>query len=222
MLHRGAGASSAVVGSRLQLRPDSRARCCSRLPPGPPVQMGPGLFCAIDPGPQYWTVVTSMFMHGGWMHLIGNMVFFWVFGNNIEDAMGHVAVRDLLPDLRRGGGRGAGVPHPELDDPDGRRLRRDQRGARRVPAALPAVRVHALLPLGFYITTIALPAYVMLGYWILLQVLSSLAALGSAAERGHRLHGAHRRLRGGTRVDPAVRETRIPGAASRAPGRTRP
>jgi membrane associated rhomboid family serine protease len=36
------------------------------------------------------TVVTSMFLHGGWMHLIGNMLYLWIFGNNVEDAMGHV------------------------------------------------------------------------------------------------------------------------------------
>lgn len=40
--------------------------------------------------PAYSTVVTSMFLHGSWMHLIGNMLYLWVFGNNIEDAMGHV------------------------------------------------------------------------------------------------------------------------------------
>lgn len=40
--------------------------------------------------PAYATLITSMFLHGGWMHLIGNMLYLWIFGNNIEDAMGHV------------------------------------------------------------------------------------------------------------------------------------
>lgn len=40
--------------------------------------------------PAYWTLVSSMFLHGGWMHLIGNMLYLWIFGNNIEDVMGHV------------------------------------------------------------------------------------------------------------------------------------
>ncbi len=39
--------------------------------------------------PAALTVVTSMFLHGGWMHLIGNMLYLWIFGNNVEDAMGH-------------------------------------------------------------------------------------------------------------------------------------
>ena len=81
----------------------------------------------------------------------------------------------------------------------------------------PRVRVHALLPLGFYITTITLPAYVMLGYWILLQVLGSLPALGAQQSGRHGVLRAHRRVRGGTRADPAVREAGVPGAASGAP-----
>ncbi|HEY6109823.1 MAG TPA: rhomboid family intramembrane serine protease [Gemmatimonadales bacterium] len=150
-----------------------------RLPPGTGIEMAPGLFCAVDPGPQYWTVFTSMFMHGGWMHLIGNMVFFWVFGNNIEDAMGHV--RFLIFYLVCGvaaaaaqtfANQASAVPMVGASGAISGVL-----GAYLL--LYPRVRVHALLPLGFYITTITMPAYVMLGYWILLQVLGSLPALGS-------------------------------------------
>ena len=49
--------------------------------------MGRGLVCVVDPGMQVSNVVTSMFLHGSWMHLIGNMWFLWLFGNNIEDSM---------------------------------------------------------------------------------------------------------------------------------------
>jgi membrane associated rhomboid family serine protease len=53
------------------------------------IQMGPDLFCAIDREPvNIFTPVTSMFLHGGWGHILGNAMFFWVFGNNIEDSMG--------------------------------------------------------------------------------------------------------------------------------------
>src|SRR6185295_15495988 len=58
--------------------------------PGTGVELAPGVMCVVHAVPKYWTVITSMFMHGGWFHLIGNMLFLWVFGNNIEDAMGHV------------------------------------------------------------------------------------------------------------------------------------
>src|SRR3989442_1445535 len=60
------------------------------LPAGVRVPLGDQFSCVIQARPHYATVLTSMFMHGGWFHLIGNMWFLWIFGNNIEDAMGHV------------------------------------------------------------------------------------------------------------------------------------
>src|SRR5512144_941182 len=57
------------------------------LPPGTQFGMGEGLVCLTDPGRQTSNLLTSMFLHGGWMHLIGNMWFLWLFGNNIEDSM---------------------------------------------------------------------------------------------------------------------------------------
>ncbi len=155
------------------------AEVLQQVPPGTTVQMGPDLFCAIDPGPQLWTVLTSMFMHGGWMHLIGNMVFFWVFGNNIEDAMGHV--RFVVFYLTCGVAAAAAQvfisPTSTIPMVGASGAISGVLGAYLL--LYPKVRVHALLPLGFYMTTIALPAYVMLGYWILLQILSSLPQLGN-------------------------------------------
>ena len=49
--------------------------------------MGDGVACLMDPGRQTPHVITSMFLHGSWMHLLGNMWFLWLFGNNVEDAM---------------------------------------------------------------------------------------------------------------------------------------
>ena len=60
------------------------------LPPGTRFPMGDGLVCLTDPGRQVSHVLTSMFLHGGWMHLLGNMWFLWLFGNNVEDSMGPV------------------------------------------------------------------------------------------------------------------------------------
>src|SRR4029453_3579433 len=60
------------------------------LSPGAQFPMGNGLVCVTDPGRQVSHVFTSMFLHGSWMHLIGNMWFLWIFGNNIEDSMGHL------------------------------------------------------------------------------------------------------------------------------------
>lgn len=155
-----------------------------RLPSGSGIEMAPGLFCQVDPTPQYWTVLTSMFLHGGWMHLIGNMVFFWVFGNNIEDAMGHArfAVFYLVCGVAAAAAQTFLTPTSAIPMVGASGAISGVLGSYLL--LYPKVRVHALLPLGFYITTITLPAYIMLGYWILLQVLGSLPALGAQQTGG--------------------------------------
>ena len=54
------------------------------------IELAPGATCVLSEGRDGYTVLTSMFMHGGWFHLIGNMWFLWVFGNNVEDSMGRL------------------------------------------------------------------------------------------------------------------------------------
>jgi membrane associated rhomboid family serine protease len=151
------------------------------LHPGTRVPLGPGAVCVTGP-PHYLTVLTSMFMHGGWLHLIGNMWFLWLFGNDIEDSMGHgrflafyllcgvaAAASQVLVDPRSGvpmvGASGAisGVMGGYI-------------------LLYPRVRVHTLITLGFFVTTVTLPAYVMLGYWFVLQLL--LGTVGLVAPEG--------------------------------------
>jgi membrane associated rhomboid family serine protease len=158
--------------------------------PGTGVELAPGLFCLVDVQPHYSTLITSMFMHGGWFHLIGNMVFLWVFGNNIEDVMGHVrfVVFYLLCGI-------AAAATQMLIGPNSIVPMVGASGA--ISGVLgaylllyPRVRVHTLLFLGFYVTTIAVPAYVMLGYWALLQLLGGVVTL-SGVERGGTAFWAH-------------------------------
>ena len=146
--------------------------------------MAPGLFCAVDLGPQYWTVLTSMFMHGGWMHLIGNMVFFWVFGNNIEDAMGHMrfAVFYLLCGVAAAAAQVLVTPSSTVPMVGASGAISGILGAYLL--LYPRVRVHAFVFLAIYVTSVAIPAYVMLGYWILLQLLSSVSQLGARQAGG--------------------------------------
>ena len=162
-----------------------------RLPPGGGVEMAPGVFCAVAAGPQYWTVLTSMFMHGGWMHLIGNMVFFWVFGNNIEDAMGHVrfALFYVLCGVAAAATQVLLTPASAVPMVGASGAISGILGAYLV--LYPRVRVHAWVFLGFYVTSIAIPAFVMLGYWIVLQVLSSLSSLGARQSTGGTAFFAH-------------------------------
>jgi membrane associated rhomboid family serine protease len=86
---QGAGSSVALATSvcNLGLIPGELTLA---LPPGTAFEMGNGLACLTDPGRQVTHLFSSMFLHGSWMHLIGNMWFFWIFGNNVEDAMGRV------------------------------------------------------------------------------------------------------------------------------------
>ena len=145
--------------------------------PGSGVELAPGFVCLVDPVPQYWTVLTSMFMHGGWFHLIGNMLFLWVFGNNIEDAMGHA--KFLFFYLICGAAAAAAQtfvsPHSIIPMVGASGAISGVLGAYLL--LYPRVRVHTLIILPIYITTVALPAWLMLGYWILLQVLSGLVSL---------------------------------------------
>ena len=124
------------------------------------------------------TLITSMFLHGGWMHLIGNMLYLWIFGNNIEDAMGHArfvafyvvcgalaalshALTDLHSTIPMIGASGAisGVLGAYL-------------------LLYPRAQVLVLIPLGLLTRTMYVPAAVVLGLWFVLQLVSGGAALG--------------------------------------------
>jgi membrane associated rhomboid family serine protease len=138
--------------------------------------MGNGLECYTDPGPQYAHVFTSMFLHGGWMHLIGNMWFLWLFGNNVEDSM--TRPRFLAFYLACGV---AAALAQVFAEPDSIVPMVGASGA--ISGVMggylvlyPRVRVYTLLPLGFFITTIALPAWAMLIYWMVLQIGGGLMA----------------------------------------------
>ena len=148
-----------------------------RARPGSGVELAPGMVCIVDAVPKYWTVLTSMFMHGGWFHLIGNMLFLWVFGNNIEDAMGHgkFLIFYLLCGVAAAASQTFISSHSVIPMVGASGAISGVLGA--YILLYPRVPVHTLIILPIYITTVRLPAYVMLGYWALLQILSGLAGL---------------------------------------------
>lgn len=152
--------------------------------PGTSVPLSRSFACVVDPQPSYVTVLTSMFMHGSWFHIIGNMVFLWVFGNNIEDAMGHIRfiVFYLLCGAVAAGAQIAVQPDSAIPMVGASGAISGVLGGYLL--LYPRVRVHTLVFIGFYASTIALPAYVMLGYWILLQVLGGLPALAGMRSGG--------------------------------------
>src|SRR5229473_779089 len=148
------------------------------------VPLGDEFFCVIGARPHYATVLTSMFMHGGWLHLLGNMWFLWIFGNNIEDAMGHVrfVVFYLLCGVVAAATQVAVQPHSVVPMVGASGAISGVLGAYLL--LYPRVRVHTLIILPIYITTVALPAWVMLGYWALLQLLSGLGSLTQVEQGG--------------------------------------
>jgi len=155
-----------------------------RVRPGTEIPLGGGMVCRLEGGGGWFTALTSMFLHGGWLHLIGNMWFLWIFGNNVEDSMGRgrflgfyvlcgllAAVAQVLVNpsspIPMVGASGAisGVMGAYL-------------------ILYPKVRVHLLVFLGFFITTVSVPAYFMLVYWALLQAMGSVPMLSEGGSGG--------------------------------------
>jgi membrane associated rhomboid family serine protease len=148
------------------------------LPPGTRFPIGDGLICLTDPGPQVSHLVTSMFLHGSWMHLIGNMWFLWLFGNNVEDSMGRIrfVIFYLLSGLTAALAQVVTNPASPIPMVGASGAISGVMGGYLL--LFPTVRVFCLLILGFFVTSVALPAWMMLIYWFVIQFVSGLAAFG--------------------------------------------
>lgn len=137
-----------------------------------------------QPVPETLTLVTSQFLHGGFLHVAGNMLFLWIFGNNVEEQLGRVkyiifylacgilaalsqwffSAQSSIPSLGASGAI-AGVMGAYI-------LR------------FPTAEVLTLVPLGFFITTFRIPAVFFLGFWFVQQALYGIASLEAPANIG--------------------------------------
>jgi len=146
------------------------------LPVGSRFPMGRGLVCLTDPGRQISHLITSMFLHGGWMHLLGNMWFLWLFGNNIEDSMGRLRflLFYLLTGLAAAFGQVVANPNSVIPMVGASGAISGVMGAYLI--LYPRVKVYVLVPIFIFFTSIALPAWMMLGYWFFLQLASGLVS----------------------------------------------
>jgi membrane associated rhomboid family serine protease len=124
------------------------------------------------------TLVTSQFLHGGWLHLLGNMLYLWIFGNNVEDRFGRLGFLGfyLL------GGALAGLSQVAIN-PASTVPTIGASGA--IAATLgayfvlfPRARVTTLVFLGFFYQLIDVPAVIVLGFWFVLQLINGLTSLG--------------------------------------------
>jgi membrane associated rhomboid family serine protease len=122
---------------------------------------------------------TSMFLHGGWLHLIGNMWFLWVFGDNVEDTLGpfRFLAFYLVCGLASGATHYALSPTSTLPTVGASGAIAGVLGG--YALLFPGARVLTLVPLGFIFRLVEMPAWVMLGVWFLIQALSGFATLGA-------------------------------------------
>jgi membrane associated rhomboid family serine protease len=138
---------------------------------------------ALDPL-RFLPLFTSMFWHGGWLHLISNMLYLWIFGDNVEDRLGHL--RFLL--FYVAAGAAAGLTHVALS-PTSTLPTVGASGA--IAGVLgaylvtfPRSRVLTFVPIFFLPWFVEIPAFVYLIFWFLLQLLEGLGSLGAAVETG--------------------------------------
>ncbi|MBI2994641.1 MAG: rhomboid family intramembrane serine protease [Gammaproteobacteria bacterium] len=126
------------------------------------------------------TILTSMFLHGGFMHLAGNMLYLWIFGNNVEDAMGHVrfAVFYLVCGIVAVFGQVIQNPGSEVPMIGASGAISGILGAYLL--LYPHARVLVLIPIGFVMQTVRLPAGWVLGFWFVAQLVSSAVSSGEA------------------------------------------
>jgi len=141
--------------------------------------------------PVYLTIITSMFLHGGFLHIAFNMLFLWIFGNNVEDVLGrlkfiifyvltgaagafaHIATEPLstIPTIGASGAI-SGILGAYL-------------------VLFPNARVLTVIPIIFFIEIIRIPAIILIGFWFVLQILSGLFQLGLGTSGGGVAYFAH-------------------------------
>ncbi len=140
---------------------------------------------------RFMPVLTSMFLHGGWLHIIFNMLFLWIFGDNVEDRLGRL--RFVLFYLACGAAGAYAQLHmsPLSDKP--------MVGASGAIAGVmgaylilfPKARVVTVVPIFFFLQVIELPAFLFLGFWLLLQLVSGTIMVVGGADGGGTAWWAH-------------------------------
>jgi membrane associated rhomboid family serine protease len=141
------------------------------------VPLGHGLACIVDSQASWHTLLSSMFLHGDWLHLIGNMWFLWLFGDNVEDDFGHLpfAIFYLVC------GIAAALTQLFIDPSASVPMVGASGAISGVMGAyivrFPHVPVRVLTLLLFFLTVVRVPAMLVLAYWFVLQLLGGLPQL---------------------------------------------
>jgi membrane associated rhomboid family serine protease len=135
----------------------------------------------LDPA-RFLPLFTSMFWHGGWLHLIGNMLYLWIFGDNVEDRLGHL--RFLV--FYVVAGAAAGITHVVLSPTSNLPTVGASGAIAGVLGAyivlFPRARVTTLIPIFVFITIREIPAILVLGFWFVLQLFVGVASVGATTD----------------------------------------
>jgi membrane associated rhomboid family serine protease len=136
----------------------------------------------ISQGQDLYGLVSSMFLHGGWAHIFGNMLFLFVFGDNVEDAMGHIRflIFYLLCGLAAGYAQVLINPASQIPLVGASGAISGVLGAYIV--LFPRGQIRTLVFLGVFASVILIPAWVQIGVWILLQLFNGFFSLGVRTE----------------------------------------
>lgn len=148
------------------------AEFLQRLPVGSEIPLGEGVSCVVTEGRSWLAPLTSMFLHGSWLHLLGNMWFLHIFGNNVEDVMGRgrFVLFYLLSGLAAAGAQVAAQPGSTIPMVGASGAIGGVMGA--YVLLYPRAGITTFVFLGIFARMMVIPATVMLGYWFLLQLLS--------------------------------------------------
>lgn len=139
----------------------------------------------------WFSLVTSTFLHGGWAHLIGNMLYLWIFGDNVEDRMGHgrFLIFYLLSGVVAGLAQVVAAPQATIPSIGASGAIAGVLGAYLL--LFPRARVRTLLPLPFWLSIVSIPAVIVLGGWFFIQFFNGLASIGVSMQTGGIAWWAH-------------------------------
>ncbi len=141
-------------------------------------------FRSLQPIPPVLTIFTSMFMHGGILHIAGNMLYFWIFGNNIEDVLGHLRfiVFYLFCGIVAAYSYALTAPSSTVPMIGASGAISGILGAYLL--LFPRARVHTLVFFGIFIQVVQVPALIVIGFWAIIQLVSGLFTEGMQSQGG--------------------------------------